>query len=99
MSKPVIADNKPKKIKLEQGEEYLFCACGQSSDQPFCDGTHAKADTDLTPQSFTAERPKTPFCANANTPETRPIVMAATSSSMINRSARKGTAINKDTVA
>lgn len=61
MSKPVIADNKPKKVKLEQGEEYLFCACGRSSDQPFCDGSHAKADTDLTPQSFTAEKTEDAF--------------------------------------
>ncbi len=61
MSKPIVADNKPKKVKLEQGEEYLFCACGHSSDQPFCDGSHAKADTDLTPKSFTAEKSEEAF--------------------------------------
>ncbi|MBW4936270.1 glutamate synthase-related protein [Marinobacter sp. F4206] len=56
MSKPVIADNKPKRVRLEKGEEYLFCACGQSDDQPFCDGTHASADTDLTPRNFTSRK-------------------------------------------
>src|SRR5690554_6249970 len=38
MSQPVIADNKPKKVTLEQGKEYAFCRCGRSSDQPFCHG-------------------------------------------------------------
>ncbi|MDF0752438.1 glutamate synthase-related protein [Marinobacter sp. 71-i] len=53
MSNPVIADNKPKKVSLKKGKEYLFCVCGRSNDQPFCDGSHA--DTDLTPKSFTPE--------------------------------------------
>jgi len=50
MSNPVIADNKPKTVKLKKGEEYLFCTCGRSDDQPFCDGSHA--ETDMTPKSF-----------------------------------------------
>lgn len=53
MGKPVIADNKPTKVKLEKGEEYLFCACGRSDNQPFCDGSHA--GTGITPKSFVAE--------------------------------------------
>lgn len=56
MNKPIVADNKPKKVSLKKGEEYLFCTCGRSNDQPFCDGSHAKADTDLTPKSFGAEK-------------------------------------------
>ncbi|MFO7993201.1 MAG: glutamate synthase-related protein [Marinobacter sp.] len=54
MSNPVIADNKPRKVTLKKGEEYLFCTCGRSDDQPFCDGSHA--DTDFTPKSFVAEK-------------------------------------------
>ncbi len=53
MSKPVIADNKPIKKQLTEGEEYFFCTCGRSKDQPFCDGSHA--DTGFTPKSFVAE--------------------------------------------
>lgn len=53
MSNPVIADNKPKKINLEKGAEYYFCACGRSNSQPFCDGSHA--GTGFTPKSFIAE--------------------------------------------
>lgn len=54
MSNPVIADNKPRKVSLKKGEEYLFCTCGRSDDQPFCDGSHA--DTDFTPKSFTPDK-------------------------------------------
>jgi len=54
MSQPVIADNKPKKVTLEAGKQYAFCRCGQSSDQPFCDGSHQ--GTGFTPQAFTAEK-------------------------------------------
>lgn len=51
--KPIVANNKPAKTTLTQGEEYYFCACGQSSNQPFCDGSHA--GTDFKPKAFTAE--------------------------------------------
>jgi sterol desaturase/sphingolipid hydroxylase (fatty acid hydroxylase superfamily)/CDGSH-type Zn-finger protein len=30
----------PATIKLEKGEKYLWCQCGMSKNQPFCDGTH-----------------------------------------------------------
>ncbi len=53
MTKPIIADIKPKKVTLNQGEEYYFCACGQSKNQPFCDGSHA--GTSFKPTAFTAE--------------------------------------------
>lgn len=53
MDKPVIADNKPAKVDLKEGETYYFCTCGRSKDQPFCDASHK--NTDFTPQSFTAE--------------------------------------------
>ncbi len=54
MSNPVIADNKPKQVTLNKGEEYYFCNCGKSNNQPFCDGSHA--GTDFTPTAFTAEQ-------------------------------------------
>ncbi|MGR2804747.1 glutamate synthase-related protein [Vibrio harveyi] len=54
MSKPVIADNKPIKVELVQGQEYYFCRCGRSKNQPYCDGSHA--GTDFKPMSFVAEK-------------------------------------------
>ena len=53
MTKPIIADNKPVKVELKKGEEYYFCVCGRSSNQPFCDGSHA--GTEFAPKAFIAE--------------------------------------------
>ena len=54
MDKPIVANNKPAKVSLTAGEEYHFCTCGRSSNQPFCDGSHA--GTSFTPRAFTAEK-------------------------------------------
>ena len=53
MSKPKIADRKPAKVVLKKGEEHYWCACGRSSNQPYCDGSHRT--TDITPKQFVAE--------------------------------------------
>ncbi len=53
MSNPIVANNKPAKVTLKQGEEYYFCRCGRSQNQPFCDGSHAS--TEFKPKAFTAE--------------------------------------------
>ena len=53
MTKPIVADNKPIQASLNKGEEYYFCACGRSSKQPFCDGSHA--GTEFKPKSFVVE--------------------------------------------
>lgn len=49
---PRVANNKPKPVELKAGQEYYFCTCGKSANQPFCDGSHAGSD--FTPKSFTA---------------------------------------------
>ncbi|NIP32247.1 MAG: glutamate synthase [Candidatus Dadabacteria bacterium] len=54
MSKPIIANNKPVLVSLEKGEEYFFCACGKSNNQPFCDGSHK--GTSFKPMSFTTDQ-------------------------------------------
>ncbi len=70
MDNPIVADNKPKAVNLKKGEEYYFCACGKSANQPFCDGSHA--GTAFTPKVFTAEEDGEAYlCAckhSANTP-------------------------------
>ncbi len=54
MSKPIIADNKPVKVELVEGQEYYFCRCGKSKKQPYCDGSHA--GTAFKPLSFVADK-------------------------------------------
>ncbi|NER35350.1 MAG: CDGSH iron-sulfur domain-containing protein [Oscillatoria sp. SIO1A7] len=43
MSNAVIADLKPAVLTLEPGT-YYWCSCGQSTNQPYCDGSHAGTD-------------------------------------------------------
>lgn len=37
---PKIAQKAPFAFDLERGKTYHWCACGQSKNQPFCDGSH-----------------------------------------------------------
>ncbi|SMF29239.1 Glutamate synthase domain-containing protein 2 [Alteromonadaceae bacterium Bs31] len=53
MTNPIVADNKPAKINLTKGDDYYFCTCGRSNNQPFCDGSHA--GTAFKPKNFKAE--------------------------------------------
>ena len=57
--KPTIADRKPVAVELKKGEERYWCACGRSSGQPFCDGSHR--GTGLQPQRFEAEEGGTAY--------------------------------------
>jgi glutamate synthase domain-containing protein 2 len=66
MTNPIVADNKPISVNLNQGEEYYFCACGRSANQPFCDGSHK--GTSITPKAFTADKDEEAYlCACKHT--------------------------------
>ncbi len=61
MTTPVRASDKPYRVEVEKGKAYYWCACGKSSKQPFCDGSHK--DTDITPVKYEAQEAKTvSFC-------------------------------------
>ena len=51
---PIIAAKAPAKVELEGGKDYLWCRCGRSANQPFCDGSHR--GTGIKPLPFTAEK-------------------------------------------
>ncbi|WP_019583880.1 glutamate synthase-related protein [Thioalkalivibrio sp. ALE16] len=53
MAEPIIAAVEPRGVELKKGEEYAFCRCGRSQDQPFCDGSHQ--GTGIEPLVFTAQ--------------------------------------------
>ncbi|MBL4908308.1 MAG: CDGSH iron-sulfur domain-containing protein [Sneathiella sp.] len=67
MDEAVIAGRTPSKIAVKEGKSYLWCACGQSKKQPFCDGSHK--GTSFSPVKFVAEKDKDVFlcmCKHSN---------------------------------
>ena len=52
MATPVVARPKPFLVTVKAGRTYFWCACGRSSKQPFCDGSHQ--GTEFTPVKFVA---------------------------------------------
>ena len=66
MAEPVIASKEPISVEVAAGKSYWWCSCGQSSKQPFCDGSHK--DTGFEPQEFKAVKDTTVwFCACKHT--------------------------------
>ncbi len=54
MTAPTIANRKGYYWEIKAGKRYLWCSCGRSQSQPFCDGSHA--GTAFLPVLFKAER-------------------------------------------
>lgn len=50
----VIAAYHPAQVSLKKGQDYYYCTCGRSENQPFCDGSHQ--GTSFTPMKFTVEQ-------------------------------------------
>jgi len=53
MAEPVVAQKAPYPVEVEAGKAYFWCACGQSKNQPFCDGSHEGSG--LSPMPFRAK--------------------------------------------
>ncbi len=63
----IITQKSPFAVELEAGKKYYWCACGRSSKQPFCDGSHQ--GTGIEPAAFTAEKTGTAYlcgCKHSN---------------------------------
>jgi CDGSH-type Zn-finger protein/mannose-6-phosphate isomerase-like protein (cupin superfamily) len=54
MSEPIVARPKGYYHEVKAGQRYLWCACGRSASQPFCDGSHA--GTEFKPVPFVAKQ-------------------------------------------
>lgn len=54
--KPLVAARLPRYTNLEQGKTYMWCTCGASKSQPFCDNSHSSSA--MKPLPFTVEKTK-----------------------------------------
>lgn len=54
MAEPIPAQKAPYNVMVEAGKRYVWCACGRSGNQPFCDGAHRAVG--LSPIAFIAEK-------------------------------------------
>jgi len=59
MAEPDMPQKEPYAVEVEQGRSYLWCRCGMSAKQPFCDVSHK--GTEFTPVRYKAEKPGTVY--------------------------------------
>jgi CDGSH-type Zn-finger protein len=60
----------PYPVEVEAGKSYLWCACGHSATQPFCDGSHS--GTGFTPVRFDAKTSETVWLCGCKRTRTKP---------------------------
>ncbi|WP_339736354.1 CDGSH iron-sulfur domain-containing protein [uncultured Sunxiuqinia sp.] len=58
MAKGKIAEKSPLMMEMQPGT-YFWCACGKSSNQPFCDGSHTGSE--FTPKEVKIEEVQSVF--------------------------------------
>ena len=68
---PSIGGRAPIPVEVRAGEEYWWCACGRSGDQPFCDGSHEV--TSFSPIQFIAPESKRVFFCTCKRSKTAPL--------------------------
>ncbi|MCE9663940.1 CDGSH iron-sulfur domain-containing protein [Halomonas sp. M5N1S17] len=69
MTEARIAQKAPYAVDVVAGKTYVWCACGRSVTQPFCDGSHKV--TELQPVVYKAQRDETLYfcgCKHTATP-------------------------------
>lgn len=55
----VVAGKKPLPLEVTEGQKIWWCACGRSSNQPLCDGSHK--GTSISPLEYTCEKAETAY--------------------------------------
>ena len=63
MTKAHRAGDAPIAVEVEKDKSYYWCACGKSSKQPLCDGSHKGSE--FTPLAYKAEETKKVFFVHA----------------------------------
>ena len=54
---PKVAQKKPY-VQMEEPGDKTWCACGYSQTQPFCDGSHSRLNTGISPIRVTIPEKK-----------------------------------------
>ena len=70
MSEVVIAQKNPYAVDVVEGKTYYWCLCGQSTKQPFCDGSHK--GTTFNPVVFKATETKKMYFCGCKTTSNQP---------------------------
>lgn len=62
MNTPKISQFAPIAVTVESGKTYYWCSCGESKNQPFCDGSHKGSSFSPVPYTAVKDGPVY-FCA------------------------------------
>jgi CDGSH iron-sulfur domain-containing protein 3 len=65
------AADTPFAVSVQAGQDYWWCACGQSKKQPFCDGSHKGGS--FTPLKYTATDSKTLYFCGCKATASAPL--------------------------
>lgn len=68
---PHVPQKSPYAVEVEAGKSYFWCACGQSSKQPFCDGSHKGSG--FSPVKWEASESRTVFFCGCKHSASQPL--------------------------
>lgn len=71
MSNPTRASDTPYPVNVDEGKRYFWCSCGNSENQPFCDGAHSGSE--FTPVKYTATESKKVYFCGCKATENQPM--------------------------
>jgi len=62
MAKPKVGGTSPIRVELTAGEKYFWCTCGESSNQPWCDGSLTVEETKMYSMCTCKQSDRPEFC-------------------------------------
>ena len=71
MSEAKRAADTPFGVDVEEGKSYFWCSCGESKNQPFCDGSHKGSD--FVPVKYEAIESKKVFFCGCKASKNQPL--------------------------
>jgi CDGSH iron-sulfur domain-containing protein 3 len=71
MTQPTVAQKAPYPVAVEAGKDYWWCACGNSKNQPFCDGSHKGGP--FVPMKYSATEAKTVYFCGCKQSANKPL--------------------------